>query len=249
MDPKIQKFIKKLKNVWVQRVRKFATLLVNTILFIIHELKKEANKQHANANSSEERRTIDGGMGVDLIKYITDADAQVAGAHDIKIKLKSNLHRHLTNKGLSINKNNLGIKLSIPTENSNITVNALVYPKIIQLDIGCTKETYSDDDTGRRQLASLLGYIWKYLCEYSGHQADIPAPQEWILTHYHYGKDGKMEYDGEKFHITAFNALGEFIRAYSKRRLDGSTIVRIEEVRTQKITIGAFLRKGGASRK
>jgi len=189
------------------------------------------------------------GMGVDLIKYIADADAQVAGAHDIKIKLKSNLHRHLTNKGLSINKNNLGIKLSIPTENSNITVNALVYPKIIQLDIGCTKETYSDDDTGRRQLASLLGYIWKYLCEYSGHQADIPAPQEWILTHYHYGKDGKMEYDGEKFHITAFNALGEFIRAYSKRRLDGSIIVRIEEVRTKKITIGAFLRKGGASRK
>ena len=63
-----------------------------------------------------------------------------------------------------------------------------------------------------------------------------------MLTHYHYGKDGKMEYDGEKFHITARDALGEFIRAYSKTLLDGSTIVRIEKIKTKRITVGVFLR-------
>jgi len=100
MDPKIQKFIKKLENIWVQRVRKFVTIVVNTILSLIHELKKQTNKQHANANSSEERRTIDGGMGVDLIQYIMDADNTTP---DIKIKFESDLHKYLASKNLPVN--------------------------------------------------------------------------------------------------------------------------------------------------
>lgn len=185
------------------------------------------------------------GMGVDLIQYIMDADNTTPALHDIKIKFESDLHKYLASKNLPVNQKNQSIKITIPTNNPNVTVKALVYPKTIQLDVGCTDEAYSDDDAGKKQLALLLSSTWQYLCEYSGHRAEIPEPFNWIITHYHYGKDGKMEYDGKKFHITAYNALGEFIRAYSKTLLDGSTIVRIEKVRTEKITIGALLGDGG----
>lgn len=189
------------------------------------------------------------GMGVDLINYIQDADKQIAAVHDTKIKLESNLHKYLIENGQIKNEKNKGIKFAIPTDNPNITVNVLVYPKTVQIDIGCTLQAFTDDYNGRKELAALLYSIWQRLCEYSGHKAEIPEPSNWILTHYHYGKDGKMEYDGEKFHITARDALGEFIRAYSKTLLDGSTIVRIEKIKTDKITVGTFLRRNFGGRR
>lgn len=181
------------------------------------------------------------GMGVDLIKHIKNADSQISAIHDIKIKLQSDLHRYLVASGQIKNEKNKGIKFEIPTYSKNITVKALVYPNTIQLDIGCSLTTFANNIAGKKELSILLNFIWQKLCNYSEHQAVIEEPSKWILTHYHYGRDGNMEYDGEKFHITTRNALGEFVRAYSKKLLDGSVIVRIEKIKTTKVTVGTFL--------
>lgn len=184
-----------------------------------------------------------GAMGVDLIKYIREADAQVSAIHDIKIKIESDLHKYLIEGGQVRNEKNKGIKFQIPTNNKNITANALVYPNTIQIDIGCSMSAFAEDDKGKKQFASLLNLIWQKLCQYSDHLAKVQEPQDWLLTHYHYGRDGSMEYNGEKFHITTRDAIGDFVRAYSKTMLDGGTIVRIEKIATPKITVGEFLVK------
>lgn len=211
--------------------------LYNSVVTSVTKIKSKISQQNSKLIQT-------GGMGADLIKYIQDADAQTAALHDIKIKIESNLHRYLLQRGNAKNNKNHSIQIAIPNDNPYITARALVYPKTIFIDIGCTLKPFNDDILGHKQLASFLNQIHQYLCKSSDHKAIIPEPQYWILTHYHYGKDGQMEYNGEKFHITARDTLGDYIRAYSKHLLDGSVIVRIEKVRTPKITVKSFLRSG-----
>ena len=242
MDPKIQKFIKKLKNVWVQRVRKFATILVNTILFIIHELKKETNKQHANANSSEERRTIDGGMGVDLIDRIIEATKEQPSMHNIKMQIENtDLHQHLEEQGFPQHNKNKGIKLQMSSSDINSIVRIQVYPKTIQIDIGCTDDPFPLLPAGAVRLAKLLDQTHHLLCKESLHKAEIPEIGKWLITHQHRGHDGKISYDGEKFHILCENALGMVTRAYSKGGKNGTSFVRVEEIRTERIRVADLL--------
>ena len=210
----------------------------------IHKIKKLFNKIWSSKKLPQ-RNTQEEGMGVDLIKYIQDADSQISAIHDIKIKINSNLHKFLLESGQIKNQKNKGIKFIIPTQNANITVNALVYPKTIQIDIGCSYEVFTNNEYGKKQFALLLNLICTKLCECSDHKATIPETSQWILTHYHYGRDGHLEYNGEKFHITARNALGEFVRTYSKKMLDGNTIVRIEKIKTPHITVDKFLSDKG----
>lgn len=210
--------------------------------FVGEKIKKLFSKTWSTKKLfSNQNKTQAEGMGVDLIKYIQDADSQISAIHDIKIKINSNIHKFLIESGQVKNQQNKGIKFEIPTQNKNITVKALVYPKIIQIDIGCSMCAFAVNDDGKKQLSILLNSISNTLCEYSYHKATIQDTSDWILTYYHYGRDGQLAYNGEKFHITARDSLGEYVRTYSKKMLGGNTIVRVEKIKTPRITVRRFL--------
>src|SRR6185437_1146051 len=91
-------------------------------------------------------------MGVNMLKFFSSLEEAIPSIHDVKIKFTSDLHYHLVHLDFPTNKNNNGIKIEIPTEDKNIIIKALVYPKTVQVDIGCTFRPFSCDIDGATRL-------------------------------------------------------------------------------------------------
>lgn len=176
------------------------------------------------------------GMGVDLIKFILDAEKATTALHDLKIKLFSNLHKYLEEKGCPTDSRNKMIRLEMQNKHY-ATVKFCIYPKTITIDIGCSNIPMTCLPAGAVRLSALLADALHFLCEQSSHKAEIDPIEKWILTHCHKNKDGKMTYDSEKFHILLEDTLGKITRAYSKKFPDGSIFVRLEEIRREKIPV------------
>jgi len=182
------------------------------------------------------------GTGVDLIKHIVAAANEMPTMHDIKIQIENtDLHQHLEKQGFPQHNKNKGIKLQMSSSDTNSTVRIQVYPKTIQIDIGCTDDPVPLLPAGAVRLAKLLDQIHRFLCKESLHQAEIPEIGKWLLTHQHRAHDGNISYDAEKFHILCESALGKVTRAYSKESKNGTSFVRVEEIRTERICVDELL--------
>ena len=193
----------------------------------------------------EPRQTIQipqGGMGVDLIDRIIEATKEQLSVHNIKIQIENtDLHHHLEKQGFPQHNKNKGIKLQMSSTDINSTVRMLVYPKVIQIDIGCTDTPFSFLPAGAVRLTKLLDQMLNFLCKESLHKAEIPEIGKWLITHQHRGHDSKISYDGEKFHILCEDALGIVTRAYSKDGKNGTRFIRVEEIRTERIRVAELL--------
>lgn len=181
------------------------------------------------------------GTGLDLLQLIQDAKKSVRAIHDIKIDFNSNLHDSLRTKGYQVHNTNKLILVPIVTNDPNLTIKASVYPKSVQLDIGCSSSPISYNMAGASKLADILDFVHNYLCSISGHKAEIPRIGTWMITHYHHNKDSKNTYDGERFHITCEEALGSFTRIYDKE-INGSRVIRLEEIKTPRIAVADELK-------
>ena len=195
---------------------------------------------HSKTFDSNLETKAQGGMGVNLTKYLLDAEKSPTAMHDIKIKLSSNLHSYLVEQGYVPDKTNKMIKLEMNNTHYT-TVKFIIYPKTILIDIGCSEEPVTYLPEGATRLASLLAEIHYFLCAQSSHKAKIDEIEKWELIHHHKNKDGKITYEGEVFHILLEDALGGVTRAYSKHFSDGSIFVRIEEIRREKMPITKLL--------
>lgn len=182
-------------------------------------------------------------MGADdnqILSVIKNALQQPPSMHDITIKLESDLHKYLISSGYEPEDKNKLIKLVFQANDAEITAKASVYPKIIQLHIGCSKKPFPITDEGKQHLLSLLSEIMAQMCQLSGHKATFQKIPLWMITHYHYGQDSSISYNGERFEMTVAKATGEFSRIYDKE-INGHQIIRIEEIKTPKCTVEEIL--------
>lgn len=221
---KIRKFLQSLNVCLNKALRFFNKKIINQSQIFDYNLETKAPE----------------GMGADLIKHILDAEKATPALHDIKIKLSSNLHSYLVEQGYVPHKNNKMIQLEMKNTYYT-TVKFIVYPETILIDIGCSDEPITYLPAGATRLASLLAEAHYFLCAQSSHKAKIDEIEKWELIHHHKNKDGKMTYEGDTFHIILEDALGGVTRAYSKHFSDGSTFVRIEEIRREKMPITKLL--------
>lgn len=182
------------------------------------------------------------GGGQNMIEILDSLKEQPPSLHDIKIMFQSNLHCFLVSSDYQVDPTNKGIKLKIPNLQDNIIVKILVYPNTVQIDIGCSFFPLIFDSSGVTSLSCLLGQIKQYLLHISEYNAEIPEPNNWKITHYHFGKDGTEALSGQAFHREWGDAAGGMIRAYSKYR-DGSYYARIEQIRTPRIILEDFAKQ------
>ncbi|MEX0657477.1 MAG: hypothetical protein WD154_08045 [Nitrosopumilaceae archaeon] len=167
---------------------------------------------------------------IDLLESVRDQPAMI---HDIKVQFTSdNLHAVLVSKGCSVNQSNHSIKVDFPSIDNNITTKILVYPKTVQVDIGCTYKPIVYDSSGVYSLLQEMSSISFYLLQLTSFQPHIPEVKDWVITQYHFNKDGSEAYNGLSFHYTIENVSNGLIRYYSKKMQDGTTIPRIEQVQT-----------------
>ena len=165
----------------------------------------------------------------DILKTLAEQPPTI---HDIKLKFESNIHFKLEKIGHTKHPKNRGIKISYPHMDNNRKIHIMAYPQTTLIDIECTYKPIVYDDSGVFSLLCLLADIRAYLNGLTNFTATIPEAHQWICTHYHFGKDSSAIFDGQAFHCT-FQALASgFVRYYSKLMPDGSTIERLETIKT-----------------
>ena len=165
----------------------------------------------------------------DLLKTLAE---QPPTMHDIKLKFESDIHSELLKNNPTINPKNHSIKIGYTHTDNNIKINIMVYPKTTVIDIECTYKPIVYDDSGIFSLVCLLANIRAHLIYLTNFTVTIPEVHHWICTHYHFGKDSSGSFTGQAFHCT-FQALGVgFVRYYSKLMPDGTTIERLETIKT-----------------
>lgn len=163
---------------------------------------------------------------IELLKKLKDQPPKI---HDIKLKIYSNLHRYLSQE--KVNPKNHGIKKRIQLS-QEVWANVLVYPDVVQVDLACTDNPLIYDIDGVIRLTFLLGQLYAIMQFWASFKASIAPFYEWIITHYHFGKDSTESYSGQTFHITYDDFSNGMVRFYSKKMKNGNTIARIEQIHT-----------------
>jgi hypothetical protein len=84
--------------------------------------------------------------------------------------------------------------------------------------IGCSLNPISLDYNGLMRLNKILGIVQGYLegLTFNHNIVHIPDFDNWLITMWHFNRDGLKEYAGEKFHTTVEKANHTIERIYSK---------------------------------
>lgn len=185
----------------------------------------------------DSHRLTNGDMGgsEEFFDILSVLQSQPPAIHDIKIQFESKLHDGLIKKGATMDPRNKSIKVDIPKFDFNMTIKVLTYPKTTQIDVSCTYRPILYGPAGLFDLFEILNNVSNYLQGLGG--VELPRVGTWVITHYHFGKDGTQELNGERFHYSVSDVLGAFAKFYSKTMPDGRTIARVEEIRTPRRNI------------
>jgi len=167
--------------------------------------------------------------GERTIEILRRLKEQPPKIHDIKLKISANLHKFLPQD--QVDPHNKGIKKKMMLDH-DIYANVLVYPDKIQIDLACTNNPIIYDIAGVIRLTFLFGQLYTLLQYWGNFSASIVPFYEWIITHYHFGKDGREALSGQTFHRTYDDFATGLVRFYSKKLPNGKTIPRIEQVNT-----------------
>lgn len=175
------------------------------------------------------------GVSPKLIEILESLKEQPPKIHDIKIKVDEKIHYHLVKKGCTVNTRNHCIRINnIPVSDNNLNVKALVYPKLIQIDIACSYKPLVYDYDSLLQLHQYLTEISIYLTSLSG--VKLKPVKDWIITHYHFNKDGSYEVNGRDFHLRLGEVSIALVRFYTKS-IEGRRIARLEQLRSPQRTL------------
>ena len=181
-----------------------------------------------------------GGMGVgsNMEEILRSLRGQPAMVHDLKIKLESDLHSYLKSQRFHVFPSNKRISLGSYPLGHYIHANISVYPKTVHIDVGCSRNAIIYDTSGALNFLTMLGRLYQIL--FKSAQSEyvvIPEPLEWMITNYHFNRDGKNEYSGELFHRTVGDFTGGFVRWYTKKFPDGKTRIRQEKIMSVNRTV------------
>jgi len=180
------------------------------------------------------------GVGQKFINILEDLSLQEPMIHDIKVKVETpTLHTALLSKGCSIDPTNNLIKINFDTD-PNITTKILVYPKTTQIDLGCTYQPLVYN------VNSLL-YLHEHLSKVSSHLTQLskevlPQVSNWVITHYHFNKDGSIPVSGQSFNVEFEEMSAGLIRLYSKKFPD-KRVARLEQIQSPKIPLKEMMQE------
>ena len=177
-----------------------------------------------------------------FVKLLSTLKEQPPKIHDIKVRIdNTELHNILLQKGSTPDRHNHSLKVNFETIDNNITTKVLIYPKTIQVDIGCTYRPIIWNDKTTWYLHEHLSKLSYFLTGLSG--VILPAVNDWVITHYHFGKDGIEAYNGQNFHYTIEDVNTGLIRFYSKLMKNSERFPRLEQIQTPRNSLEDEMKK------
>jgi hypothetical protein len=92
--------------------------------------------------------------------------------------------------------------------------------------VKCSRHPIEVTPEGLVNLAAILGKVGSVLEEaaesssFLYKRSVVPDVSSWVVTQWHFGKDGKKEISGKSYHVTFRNWLGALVRIYLKKHGD-----------------------------
>ena len=185
--------------------------------------------------------------GVDtsqLEKILLNCKNQPPCIHDLRFKIESNLHEKLLQKRLTPNKYNNSILITndlIPSPDSTLNIKLIVYPKHVQLIVGCSTKPIIYNHSSIQNLVFNLGRYMELLRSFVDDLFVIQPVSKWITTAFHLNKDGSFELQGSNFHYYFEDVSNLLTRIYSKY-LDGKIKARVEQTLTVNKPFGELVK-------
>ncbi len=144
--------------------------------------------------------------------------------HDVSICFKvDQLYEKLLAKGLPIINQSKDIKVL------NVLINEMLYLSVFLHRTGsvtcylkCSRHPIEVTPEGLVNLTAILGKVSLFLenaaesSSFLYKRSVVPEVSSWIVTQWHFGKDGKKEISGKSYHITYRNWSGALVRIYLK---------------------------------
>lgn len=186
--------------------------------------------------------SVDTGVGLNFANLLKQLHIAQPAIHDIKIKIDSGLtHEGLVKRGFTVDKSNKSIKLPIPNFKSGIRIKILIYPRITQIDLACSRIPLVYNIAGLLELLEYLSTVSNYLFLKAG--VSLPKVHTWVITHYHFNRDA-VSMDGACAHFTFEEVSAGLIRLYTKSiNNDGSAVVRAEQIQSPQRSIAEELQE------
>lgn len=174
------------------------------------------------------------GVGLEFEQRLRDCGLAHPAIHDIRLKIPTSEFYDNIPNSVPKDPTNGRIFLGEHKLKDYVFAKISAYPKSIEIIIECSTFPLIYDTAGAGQFISMMGEIRGILMSKSYNlDNDIPPAISWIVTEYHFNKDGtSMQYSGESFEITVNEMSTGLIRFYSHKFPNGVTRARLEQVRT-----------------
>lgn len=148
------------------------------------------------------------------------------------------------NPNLHTNKRSKDILISSWAKNNAIVRIVIHKTDTVSVIIGCSLQPFPLDIDGIILFFNLLVRVEEKLqnlldtsmVNYDIRTISIPEYRSWIVTMWHFGRDGTVEYTGEKFCITVENAQNILTRLYDKD-FNGKKRIRMERQECPRKTV------------
>lgn len=161
---------------------------------------------------------------LDFIKILSELKQQPVQWHDIRIETRSNLYDYLKITH-TLNSHNKAITITIPDPRFSIKVN-VNKTKLFYM-IGCSDSPLPFSPDGIFELGVLIGKTLDYLKYYSGADFIYEPVPNWLVTYYHFNRDGVI-IDTPLHHHTITDLQKNTV-FYLKKFDDGTKRFRYEE--------------------
>lgn len=173
------------------------------------------------------------GVGLSILPLLENLKEQPAAIHNLKFKFDTpeQFHELLISPNRPMNMKNHGIQLKFDL-GDRIEAKIMVYRKTVVIDVSCTFKPFIYDISGVSSMIRRIGGLYDYLLILSHDKVEIPPPEKWIVTQYHFGKPSIQEVVDRKFHYTWNEVSVGMMRYYAKKMPDGKVIARVEKIVT-----------------
>ena len=188
-----------------------------------------------------------------LIFMLQNLPLEKQSIHDIRLKFKVSDIWKILSLRPEFYKNKRSNDIIIPAWHNRNTIVKIIIHKTdtVSVIVGCSLEPILLDVygiirffTNLTRVEERLKYILKDCnpVNYNIHSSPIPEYLSWIVTMWHFGRDGLPGFNGERFHITVKDAQDVLIRLYTKD-FNGKLRLRLERQECPNISLADAIKE------
>lgn len=186
-----------------------------------------------------------------IYRIIKDLPLDKNSVHDIRLKfhLPDMYHVILSNNSdiqiYNYDINPISKDISLPVWNiGNLGIKVIIHTTdTVNVIVGCSYYPIVVDVSGLIRLTNALAIVRERLLRLffkhsiNSDTSRVPDYAEWVVTMWHFGADGSVEYKGERFCVTWQIAENALVRVYTKRFKDNKTRIRLERQEYPRATL------------